>query len=95
MAATIVSTAGPQWSLGDYIKKARTEAGLMQTDIARKLGVSKQLVSRWENNLSIPSVVDWRHLAVVTGAHYLWDLDALPTPDEDFDPSRWLGVTAA
>lgn len=43
------------WTLGDHMYKARKRAGLEQKDIAAQLGVSRALVSRWENDLSEPS----------------------------------------
>ena len=43
--------------LGDRIKTLRTARNLSQVELARKLNVSKQSVSNWENNNILPSVV--------------------------------------
>lgn len=43
------------WTLGDHMYKARKQAKLEQKDIADRIGVSRALVSRWENDLSEPS----------------------------------------
>lgn len=42
--------------LGDRIKTLRTARNLSQVELARKLNVSKQSVSNWENNNILPSV---------------------------------------
>ncbi|MBQ7677653.1 MAG: helix-turn-helix transcriptional regulator [Lachnospiraceae bacterium] len=42
--------------LGDQIKKLRTAAKETQTGLAKKLSVSKQAVSNWENGNVQPSV---------------------------------------
>ena len=35
--------------VGDIIKKARTEKGLTQEELAEKVGVKKSAVAKWEN----------------------------------------------
>lgn len=40
---------------GLRIKQLRKEAGLTQTELGRKLGVVKQTISSWENNISEPN----------------------------------------
>ncbi|MBR4209527.1 MAG: helix-turn-helix transcriptional regulator [Lachnospiraceae bacterium] len=42
--------------LGDQIKKLRCARLLSQVDLGRKVGVSKQCISNWENNNIMPSV---------------------------------------
>lgn len=42
--------------IGDRIKELRCELGLSQTQLASKIGVSKQCISNWENENIIPSV---------------------------------------
>ena len=51
-------------SIGTIISKARTEQGLTQEDLARKLYVTRQAVSRWENGESTPSIDMTKLLAV-------------------------------
>lgn len=43
--------------IGDRLKKARTEKGFTQEQIAEELGVSRQSISHWENNRSYPDIV--------------------------------------
>lgn len=44
----------PEWTLGDRLAKARTEAGMEQEDMARILNVSKSSISAWERDESQP-----------------------------------------
>ena len=40
--------------LGNHLFQARKKAGLSQEEVAEKLGVSRQTVSKWEQGLSVP-----------------------------------------
>lgn len=51
--------------LGDRIKKFRLEKGLTQKDLADKLYVTAQAVSRWENNEVEPSVKTLTEIATL------------------------------
>jgi len=42
--------------LGQRLKEARLSAGLKQEDLAKRLGVSRQTISNWENGRSLPDV---------------------------------------
>ena len=42
--------------LGENLKSIRIAAGITQVDLAKKLGVTKQSVSNWENGNIQPSV---------------------------------------
>ncbi len=41
---------------GDIVRKLRTSYNLSQVQLAKKLTVSKQTVSNWENNNILPSI---------------------------------------
>jgi len=43
-------------SIGNRISKYRREKGLTQEELAAKLGVSSQAVSKWENDASCPDI---------------------------------------
>lgn len=45
-----------QKTLGERIKENRKRLGLTQDELARRMGVSAQAVSKWENNLSCPDI---------------------------------------
>ena len=41
-------------NLGNSLFQARKKSGLSQEDVAEKLGVSRQTISKWENSISYP-----------------------------------------
>ena len=43
-------------NLGKAIRKARADKGLTQDDLAKQLHISRQAVSSWEIDKSVPSV---------------------------------------
>ena len=43
-------------NLGETIYKLRTTHNLSQEELAEKLGVSRQSVSKWENNMAVPEL---------------------------------------
>lgn len=59
--------------LGEKIKSLRLERGLTQTTLARELGVSKGIISIWENNINEPKATYIKRLALFFGvsADYL------------------------
>lgn len=61
----------PTYTLGEHLRKARLDAEMEQADLADALDVSRQLISKWERNVSVPSVIQYRALARVTGAGWL------------------------
>ncbi|MBQ4108186.1 MAG: helix-turn-helix transcriptional regulator [Clostridia bacterium] len=44
------------FSLNENIKRLRTQAGLNQVEFAKKMSVTKQCVSNWENDNVVPSI---------------------------------------
>ena len=54
-------------TLGEKLMQARKAAGLTQADIAAKLHVSRQAVSRWESGQSKPSTEKLLALGVLYG----------------------------
>ena len=76
------------FTLGDALARARKRAGLDQEAVAEAVGVSRPLVSRWENSKSVPDVLQFRAIAEVTGADWLLDLRTLAELD-----TRTVGET--
>lgn len=79
-------------TLGERLIQLRAKAGLSQDDLAERLGVSRQSVSKWENNVSVPDLDKLVKLGEVFGV----SLDELvrgnvPGPA---DPIAKAGVTA-
>ena len=54
-------------SLGENLQRLRKEKGLSQEDVAQKLFVSRQSVSKWENGNAEPGVKDLTALADMFG----------------------------
>ena len=62
-------------NLGETICRLRTDAGLSQNDLAGMLNVSRQSVSKWETNTSVPDLDNLIKLAQIFGV----SLDQLVT----------------
>lgn len=65
--------------LGNSLFNARKRMGLSQEEIAEKLGVSRQTISKWEANESLPDIMQSKKLAVL----YHLSLDELVDFDVD------------
>ena len=60
-------------AIGEKIKRKRTALGMTQKQLAQLLSVSNQLVSKWENGESVPSLeyLDSLCRALEVGYSYL------------------------
>ncbi|SNU87154.1 DNA-binding protein [Streptococcus merionis] len=54
-------------TIGEQIKHLRLDAGLSQTQLAERLGISNQAVSKWETNFSQPDITLLPDLATIFG----------------------------
>lgn len=52
-------------SLGSNLFNARKKNGLSQEEVAAKLGVSRQTISKWELDETIPDIYQSKKLAVL------------------------------
>ncbi len=43
-------------SIGDHIRKRRLELGLLQKDVAKRIKVTEDCITNWENNRSEPMI---------------------------------------
>ena len=59
-------------TLGEKLTQARKVAGLTQADVAAKLNVSRQAVSRWESGQSKPSTEKLLELARIYDVSLDW-----------------------
>lgn len=50
-------------NLGNNLFQARKKAGLSQESVAEKLGVSRQTISKWETDETIPDIYQTKKLA--------------------------------
>ncbi|PAU67254.1 DNA-binding protein [Bifidobacterium criceti] len=62
-------------TLGDKIRAARLEAGLTQDEMAGKLFVSRQAITKWENGKGVPDIGNLRRLARLLGVSVDYLLD--------------------
>ena len=68
--------------LGNSLYHARKKSGLTQEDVAGKLGVSRQTISKWETNETLPDIRQSKGLAML----YHMTLDELI--EYDFDEAQ-------
>lgn len=66
-------------NLGNNLFHARKKCGLSQEDVAEKLGVSRQTVSKWETDETLPDIRQSKKMAVL----YNMSLDELIEFDID------------
>lgn len=66
-------------NLGNNLFKARKKAGLSQETVAEKLGVSRQTISKWETDETVPDIYQSKKLAKL----YNLSLDELIEFDVD------------
>ena len=57
-------------NIGEIIKRAREALGLTQEDLAEKLEVSRQAVSKWELGASVPSQENLKLLEEILGIEF-------------------------
>ncbi|HAU65883.1 MAG: hypothetical protein A2017_17540 [Lentisphaerae bacterium GWF2_44_16] len=60
--------------MGTYIAKKRRSLGMTQIDLATKLHVSFQAVSKWERGLSLPDNATLNHVCKVLGINEGWHI---------------------
>lgn len=54
-------------NLGSHLSLARKKKGLSQEAVAEKLGVSRQTISKWETDETLPDIRQSKELAVLYG----------------------------
>lgn len=52
-------------SLGNSLFNARKKCGLSQEEVAEKLGVSRQTISKWETDETLPDICQSKKLSVL------------------------------
>lgn len=66
-------------NLGNSLSRARRNCGLSQEEVAEKLGVSRQTISKWETDETLPDIRQSKRLALL----YHLSLDELIDFDLD------------
>ena len=54
-------------NLGNHLFQARQKRGLSQEEVAEKLGVSRQTISKWETGETLPDIRQSKRLALLYG----------------------------
>lgn len=80
--------------IGDFITGKRKAFGLTQQQLAYKLNISFQAVSKWENGTAYPNIEILKDLAMVLGVSVDEILDGSEKDEEGFSYSR-AGVDIA
>ncbi|WP_125570696.1 helix-turn-helix transcriptional regulator [Lacticaseibacillus songhuajiangensis] len=73
--------------IGEQLRKARTDAGMSQEQLAEIMAVSRQTVSNWENSRSYPDIERVMRMADL----YHLSLDKMLRGDEQMIQS-WLNA---
>ncbi|MCL1880826.1 MAG: helix-turn-helix domain-containing protein [Oscillospiraceae bacterium] len=55
------------YGLSDKIRKLRTQKNLTQSQVAKRLGITKNAVNSWENSASSPTLKNIAELAWILG----------------------------
>ena len=70
-------------SFGQRLKNLRRDAGLSQSDLSDRIGVSIQSISKWENDNTMPDISQIVPLAAVLGVSTDWLLGVGMNEDSD------------
>jgi transcriptional regulator with XRE-family HTH domain len=86
-------------SLGEKLLDLRKKAGLSQEEVADKLGVSRQTVSKWETDQTIPELINVKLLSqlynvsydyLISGSHLGGDITSIEMIVDEIDwTSAW------
>ena len=57
-------------NIGETLKEQRESRNLSQSQLADKIGISQQNISRWESNSNIPNIIDCIKLADFYGISF-------------------------
>lgn len=86
------------YDFGLRLKKLRNKKGVTQKQLASRLGVQKETISRYENNVQEPSLKRAVEICVFlnTSLDYLMGLDSVPTiklSNITLEQEQWLRDT--
>ncbi|WP_346930107.1 helix-turn-helix transcriptional regulator [Clostridium sp.] len=86
-------------SLGEKLLYLRKKEGLSQEDVAEKLGVSRQTVSKWETDQTVPELIKAKLLSqlynvsydyLISGSHISGDVTSIEMIVDEIDwTSAW------
>lgn len=86
-------------SLGEKLLDLRKKKGLSQEDVADKLGVSRQMVSKWETDQTVPELIKAKLISqlynisydyLISGSHLGGDVTSIEMIIDEIDwTSAW------
>lgn len=79
-------------TLGENLQRLRKSAGLSQEEVAGRLFVSRQSVSKWENGQAEPGVENLKALAALYGVTMDQLTGMAPPPGRTFSWTKWGDV---
>ena len=90
---------GPETAtFGDRVAASREAAGMTQAQLARRLGVKKNTLTGWEQDLSEPRANKLSMMAGLLNVSIMWLLtgegDGLTAPAEDTHTADFTGILA-
>lgn len=65
--------------LGEKLKEARKNIGMSQNEVAEKLMLSRQTISKWENNVCLPDLENFQRICKL----YKVDFNTILSKDEE------------
>lgn len=87
-------------TIGQRIAEERKKLGLSQEALGEKLGVSRQAISKWESDASVPEIDKLIILSKLFGVSVGWLLgvektqEEAPEPSQRTEPSFWQALLA-
>lgn len=87
-------------SIGEQLKKLRESKGFSQEDVAKKIGVTRQAVYKWENDKSYPDIDNLILLSemynvtldeLIKGKRNIKEKIHIDEEDEDFEKENDFG----
>lgn len=71
--------------LSELLQKVKTKNGIIQDDVAKSIGVSRQALGKWANGETVPDIIDLKKLARYfnVSADYLLGLNDIQTTNPD------------
>jgi transcriptional regulator with XRE-family HTH domain len=96
---TTTSTATPQWTVGDRLRKARTWAGITVEAMAADIGRSDRTVRNYETDATTVPLLVLRQYAICCGVDVAWLTGELPdtgrvTIGYQFSAAEGFGLAA-
>ena len=99
MSDTTTDWYGPDMAtFGDRVAAAREAAGMTQAQLSRRLGVKKNTLTGWEQDLSEPRANKLSMMAGLLNVSIMWLLtgegDGMTAPAEDAHMADFTGILA-